>query len=169
MDCHIDADKIVLKKNGKSFHWAGKFLNKECINRTGRQPIAVRWIDVDKQDAANPLYRSRLVGKGFNTHDGISLYAKTAPTEALRLILHLAATNHEDGAQYKVMTNDVSRAYFYAPIQEGQHIYVKLPAEDTLPGEERMCGKLNYSMYGTRLASPLYKGACTKWFCYRIS
>ena len=33
MDCHVDDDKIVLKKNGKSFHWAGKFLNKECINR----------------------------------------------------------------------------------------------------------------------------------------
>ena len=39
------------------------------------------------------------------------------------------------------MTNDVSRAYFYAPIQEGQHMYVKLPEEDILPGEEKMCGK----------------------------
>ena len=33
MDCHVDDDKIVLKKNGKSFYWAGKFLNKESINR----------------------------------------------------------------------------------------------------------------------------------------
>ena len=33
MDCHVDNDKIVLKKHGRSFHWAGKFLNKECINR----------------------------------------------------------------------------------------------------------------------------------------
>ena len=51
------------------------------------------------------------------------------------------------------MTNDVSRAYFYAPVQEGQNIYVKLPAGDTLPGEEHMCGRLNYSMYGTRRAA----------------
>ena len=33
MYCHVDDNKIVLKKNGKSFHWAGKLLNKECINR----------------------------------------------------------------------------------------------------------------------------------------
>ena len=33
MDYHIDNAKLVLKKNGKSFYWAGKFLPKECINR----------------------------------------------------------------------------------------------------------------------------------------
>lgn len=81
---------------------------KECIAKTGKQPIAVRWIDGNKQDKANPLYRSRLVGKEFNTHNDMSL--------------HIAATNHINGAQYQVMTNDVSRAYFYAPIQEVQHI-----------------------------------------------
>ena len=51
------------------------------------------------------------------------------------------------------MTNDVSRAYIHAPIQEGQHTYVRLPPEDTLPGEEQLCGKLNFSMYGTRRAA----------------
>ena len=63
----------------------------ECLNRTGKQPIAVRWIDVNKQDTTNPLYRSRLIGKEFNTYNDLSLYAATPPTEALRLILHLAA------------------------------------------------------------------------------
>ena len=33
MDCHVDHDKLVLKKNGKSFYWAGRFLSKESINR----------------------------------------------------------------------------------------------------------------------------------------
>ena len=33
MTYHIDNAKSVLKKNGKSFYWAGKFLPKECINR----------------------------------------------------------------------------------------------------------------------------------------
>ena len=33
MDYHVDDDKIVLKKNGKSFHWAGKFLNKKCLRK----------------------------------------------------------------------------------------------------------------------------------------
>ena len=51
------------------------------------------------------------------------------------------------------MKNDVSRAYFYAPIQPGQLTHVKLPPENTLHGEEEMCGLLNYSMYGTRRAA----------------
>ena len=45
MDCHIDDDKIVLKNNGKSFHWAGKFLNKECINRAAELYSFCRILD----------------------------------------------------------------------------------------------------------------------------
>ncbi len=48
------------------------------------------------------------------------------------------------------------------PVKEGQYIYVKLPAEDTLPGEEGMCGRLNFSMYGTRRAA-------TNWQAHYIS
>ena len=45
MDCHVDNDKIVLKKNGKSFHWASKFLNKECINRAAQLYSFCRILD----------------------------------------------------------------------------------------------------------------------------
>ena len=45
MDCHVDDDKIVLKKNVKSFHWAGKFLNKECINRAAELYSFCRILD----------------------------------------------------------------------------------------------------------------------------
>ena len=83
----------------------------------------------------------------------MTLYAATPPLEALRLILSIAATNHQNESNYKIMTNDVSRAYFYAPVKEGQYIYVQLPEEDREPGEEHMCGRLNYSMYGTRRAA----------------
>jgi len=83
----------------------------------------------------------------------VSLCAARPPLEALRLILSLAVTTRQHNESWKIMTNDVSRAFFYAPIQEGQHIYVQLPAEDMLPGEEDMCGKLNFSMYGTRRAA----------------
>ena len=37
-------------------------------------------------------------------------------------------------------------------VKEGQNIYVQLPAEDILPGEEGMCGKWNFTMYGARRA-----------------
>ena len=43
--------------------------------------------------------------------------------------------------------------FLYAPVPDGQHIYVKLPEEDIGPGEQGMCGKLNFSMYGTRRAA----------------
>ena len=45
MDCHVDDDKIVLKKHGKSFHWASKFLNKECINRAAELYSFCRILD----------------------------------------------------------------------------------------------------------------------------
>ena len=126
---------------------------KECLERTGKKPIATRWIDVNKQDASNPLYRSRLVGKEFNSYNDMSLYAATPPLEALRLILHLAATGRPECKDFKIMTNDVSRAYFYAPVKEGQYIYTKLPDEDKNDNEQQMCGRLNFSMYGTRRAA----------------
>ena len=94
-----------------------------------------------------------MVGKEFNTYNDVTLYAATPPLEALRLILSIAATSHRGESDYKIMTNHVSRAYFYAPVKEGQYIYVQLPKEDMLPGEENMCGRLNYSMYGTRRAA----------------
>ena len=81
-------------------------------------------------------------------------YAATPPLEALRTILSLTATKVQGRkSPFKVMTNDVSRACFYAPSQPGQFTYVKIPPADTLLGEEEMRGLLNYSMYGTRRAA----------------
>ena len=45
MDCHVDDDKIVLKKNGRSFYWAGKFLPKESINRAAELYSFCRILD----------------------------------------------------------------------------------------------------------------------------
>ena len=49
------------------------------------------------------------------------------------------------------MVNDVSRAFFHAKAR--REIYVQLADEDELPGDENKCGRLNYSMYGTRDAA----------------
>ena len=38
---------------------------KECMRVTGRKPIGVRWVDINKGDSAQPNYRSRLVAKEF--------------------------------------------------------------------------------------------------------
>ena len=34
-----------------------------CFQMTGKKPIGVRWVDINKQDETNPKYRSRLVAK----------------------------------------------------------------------------------------------------------
>ena len=41
---------------------------EECKRKTGKMPIAVRWIDINKGDAREPNYRSRLVAKEINTY-----------------------------------------------------------------------------------------------------
>ena len=49
------------------------------------------------------------------------------------------------------MSNDVSRAYFYAPTTRA--IYIEIPQEDWEPGDEMRVAKLNQSLYGTRDAA----------------
>ena len=49
----------------------------ECRNKTGKAPISVRWIDINKGDAENPNYRSKLVAREINTHKREDLFAAT--------------------------------------------------------------------------------------------
>ena len=60
---------------------------------TGKGPIGVRWIDVNKQDEEHLLYRSRLVAKDFNTEDRPYLFKSTPPIGAMRFICSEAAAN----------------------------------------------------------------------------
>jgi len=103
------------------------------IAEVGGKLIDVRWIDVNKGDYEDPVYRSRLVGREYNTHKDDSLYAATPPLEALRIIISNAATIERGGERGRerrreLMVNDVSRAYFYAPAT--RDIFIELPSED---------------------------------------
>ena len=121
----------------------------ESWKETGKAPIAVRWVDINKGDSKSPLYRSRLVAKEFNTGVCPELYAATPPSECLRLMLSLLASGKRRGTS--LLYADVSRAYFYA--KAVRPVYVKLPEEDLEPGDEHRCGRLKMSMYGTRDAA----------------
>eukprot|EP00973_Karenia_brevis_P040575 5612454-Karenia_brevis.AAC.1 len=68
-----------------------KITRAEAIRR-GWKIIKVRWIDINKGDDQDPLYRSRVVGKEFNDGEMGGLFAGTPPLEALRYIVHTAAT-----------------------------------------------------------------------------
>ena len=120
----------------------------ECTSATGKKPIAVRWVDINKGDSAAPNYRSRLVAKEFRgNEDRPEWFAATPPSECLKIMLSKLASNKK----FKLMYADVSRAYFYAAAV--RPVYVQLPDEDRLPGDEDKCGKLRVSMYGTRDAA----------------
>ena len=67
-----------------------KISHKEAQAR-GWKVIKTRWIDIDKGDERNPVYRSRLVGKEFNNEAMDGIFAGTPPLEALRCIIHEAA------------------------------------------------------------------------------
>ena len=67
----------------------------ECWNATGKAPIAVRWVDINKGDTANPNYRSRSVAKEFNIGPCPELYAATPPSECLRSMISKAASGRE--------------------------------------------------------------------------
>ena len=60
--------------------------------RSGWKVVQRRWIDINKGDDENPNYRSTLGGKEFNNEPMEGLFAGTWPLEALRYLIHEAAT-----------------------------------------------------------------------------
>ena len=113
----------------------------ECKQVTGKSPIIVRWIDINKGDKEQPNYRSRVVAREINTHKREDLFAAIPPLEALKVILSMATSGNKGET---IMINDISRAFFHAPTK--RKVYVQLPREDQQPGEEHLCGRLNFSM-----------------------
>ena len=64
----------------------------EALERTGKQPISVRWVDVNKGDDLEHNYRSRLVARDIKKKGDPSIFAPTPPLESLRSVLSLVAT-----------------------------------------------------------------------------
>ncbi len=132
-------------------------------SRTGRPPISVRWVDVNKGDEINPNYRSRLVARQMKALDrsGQTYFAPAPPLEALRTVVSLAMTRIGDHQpiwdpsspdRTQISLIDVNRAYFNAKIDEKEApTFVELPAED--PDAANMCAMLLRHMYGTRMAA----------------
>ena len=130
---------------------------KEAYKETGKGPISVRWIDINKGDVECPNYRSRLVAREINNNKREDLFAATLPLEALKVILSMTTSGNKGEA---IMINNISRAFFHALAK--RRVYVQLPQEDKEEGEEEMCGRLISSMYGTRDAAQNWFDACSQ-------
>ena len=169
---HDDLTKQALKdalvkearaKESLYFHSKGVWVTvpkKAARTQTGRNPVSVRWVDVNKGDEQNPNYRSRLVARQLKAtdHSGETYFAPTPPLEALRTVLSLAMThvgrhrpdwNPASANRTQISFIDVRRAYFKAKMdQNDDPVYVSLPEEDA--DHDSMCARLLRHMYAAR-------------------
>ena len=65
----------------------------EALQRTGRRPISVRWVEVNKGDTENPRIRSRLVAREIRGPGQEACFAPTPPLESLRMVLSYAVSD----------------------------------------------------------------------------
>ena len=154
-----------------------KVPRQHAFARTGRPPITVRWVDVNKGDDINPRYRSRLVARQMKAMDssGESFFAPTPPLESLRMVLSMATSSigpwrvdrdpcSERRTQISLI--DISRAYFNAKVDEDVPTFVALPPEDADHGV--LCAKLLRHMYGTRAAADGWQEECSSSLVERL-
>ena len=129
----------------------------DCYAQTGKEPIGVRWVDVNKGDHVTPEYRSRLVAQEIKRDNRLDLFAAMPPLEAKRVLFSMMMSSDEkEGVVLDFI--DVRRAYFHATAI--RDVYVKLPDEDHEAG---MCGKLVRAMYGTRDAAQCWEREYTSF------
>ena len=117
----------------------------------GHKLIRTKWTDTNKGDHVNADYRSRLVAMEFNEYADPALFAATPTLEAMRYIIHRAATNRHGSKRHSVMTVDVSRAYFNAV--STRDVFIEIPKEDRAEGDENRVGTRRLCLYGTRDAA----------------
>ena len=133
----------------------------QAVSISGRSPISVRWVDVNKGDDVTPDIRSRLVARQIRGANEDPLFAPTPPLEALRTILSYAATDMEGQKpkcrkpdspnRLQISLIDISRAYFNAKCDPANPTFVSLPTEDA--EHKSSCGLLLKHMYGTQAAA----------------
>jgi hypothetical protein len=112
---------------------------EEARQRTGKPPVTVRWVDVNKGDDINPNVRSRLVARQIRQAGEEAIFAPTPPLEALRSIISIAATDlpgrpvhvrdPDSERRTQLSAIDISRAYFNASTEGSEPTYVALPLE----------------------------------------
>ena len=90
---------------------------EECRDKTGRDPLSIRWVDTNKGTRAAPRIRSRLVVRehtGRTQLDQVSRFSAMPPLEALKLMCNLMMSRRTSkrGSPLRIGVYDVSRAHF---------------------------------------------------------
>ena len=84
-----------------------------CIQETGKPPIKLRWVDINKGDGTTPVYRSRIVAKEINTHARPDLFTATPPLEYAKYLVSCAASRQGDERPCCILLHDIGKAYFH--------------------------------------------------------
>ena len=126
-----------------------------CLRMTGKRPIPVKCVDVNKGDAQRPEVRSRLAvletkhRTTLSEEDNAQTFSATLPYEALRLLVSFVMSpRNKDEKSHALMFIDVTRAHPHCTMR--RQTWVELPAEDPRSKEESVCGLLLRSIHGLR-------------------
>jgi hypothetical protein len=127
-----------------------------CWEKSGKAPVSVRWVDVNKGTQEDPEIRCRLVArdfKGKHDKDREDLFAATPPLEAKRALFSRAATTRRRQRCRKLLFIDARKAHLNPKCTED--VFVALPDEAGVPSG--VCGKLNFWLYGFRPAASAWE------------
>ncbi len=91
----------------------------ESFEKTGKKPIKVRWVIVNKGDKENPEYRARLVAKEIKMDQRLDLFAATPPLEAKKFLFSLAVS----------MSTKSGRPYKACSLTSKEHIFMQNASE----------------------------------------
>ena len=95
----LDLVKIARQQELDYFHsklvWEKRPI-AEARRVTGKPPISLRWVDVNKGDNTCPNVRSRLVARQIRQAGEDAIFAPTPHIETLRTVLSMAATDFQD-------------------------------------------------------------------------
>lgn len=159
----LDAALVRAAKKKELEHFDGKDVWElrpisECRRLTGKAPVTVRWVDMNKGDDTTPNVRSRLVARQIRQAGEDAIFTPTPPLGALRQIIPMAATDMpsrplhvrdpESNRRTQLSAIEVPRAYFNASTDSTDPTFVMLPPEH--PGcQQDMCGLLQSTCTGT--------------------
>ena len=121
-----------------------------CLKTTGKRPIPVKWVDVNRGDAQSLEVRSRLAVA--ETRQRTALSEATRRRSRQRLLVSFVMSPHDKDEKSRVlMFIDITRAHPLCTMR--RQAWVQLLAEDPRSTEEGVCGMLLRCIYGMRDAS----------------
>ena len=115
----------------------------------GQKVVKNQWVFATKPiQEKKPLYKVRLVAKGFTqtaSVDYAETFAPVARLNSLRLLLSLAATY-----DWEIHQIDIKSAYLNGNLEE--EIYMEQPKGFEVPGQEEKVCRLRKAIYGLKQA-----------------